>query len=142
MIRQASLNETDKIIQIWLESSRAAHDFIPFAYWADHAGDMRAAYLPMATTYVCEQEGEITAFLSLVGTCVAALFVSPEHQHRGCGKALIQYAQSRSERLSLFVYKKNTNASRFYRNAGFQAGTERLDTGTGEIEVEMLWTKP
>jgi putative acetyltransferase len=141
MIRQASASEADKIIQIWLESSRTTHDFIPFAYWADHAADMRSFYLPMATSYVCEQDGEITGFLSLVGTRVAALFIARAHQHRGYGKALIQYVQSHATSLSLFVYQKNSRAIRFYRNAGFQAAAERLDAGTGELEIEMLWSR-
>lgn len=41
---RAALYETDRIIQIWLNASRLAHDFIPFEYWISHVSDMRNIY--------------------------------------------------------------------------------------------------
>ncbi len=63
MIRKATPHETERIIQIWLDASRLAHDFIPFQHWVNHAQDMRNIYLPQATTFVYALDNEITGFI-------------------------------------------------------------------------------
>lgn len=103
---------------------------------------MRNIYLPNASTFVYYKDNNIIGFLSLVDTELAALFISPEHQHRGYGKQLIQFAKAQSQYLSLCVYKNNTDAIRFYLESGFTPIEERLDCDTNQMEIVMTWSKP
>lgn len=139
MIRKATPRDMDRIIQIWLDASRSAHDFIPFEYWRDHVSDMRSKYLPQSTTFVCEHENAVVGFISLVNTDLAAIFVTPEQQHHGYGRQLIQFAKAQSEHLTLCVYKNNSEAVRFYLAAGFTSTEERLDPDTNQVEIVMAW---
>src|SRR5690606_27917944 len=129
------------IIDIWLEASRLAHDFIPYEFWLKRAGDMEAVYLPKAETYVLEIEGEVAGFVALIGDYLAALFMRPMQQGQGYGKRLLDAVKSRREFLTLCVYAKNTRAVAFYLAAGFRTIEERLENQAGEAEIVMEWRK-
>jgi putative acetyltransferase len=140
MIRRAADKDTRAILEIWLDASRLAHGFIPYEFWLARVGEMENVYLPNSETYVWEIDGEVAAFISLVGEQVAALFVRPAVQGRGFGTKLLDFAKANRDCLSLCVYSKNARAVKFYADAGFLAVEERLDPHTGEAEILMRWT--
>ena len=45
------------------------------------------------------------------------------------------------ERLTLAVYRENRRAVEFYRRQGFELLEERVDEGTGQPELLMVWRK-
>jgi len=139
MIRQAKQEETREIVDIWLEASRLAHDFIPYEFWGSRAGEMETIYLPSAENYVVESEGELAGFLSLADNYLAALFIRPTQQGRGYGRQLLDFAKSRRDSLTLCVYAKNSRAVKFYQAAGFQIVEERMEPLAGESEMVMEW---
>jgi putative acetyltransferase len=100
---------------------------------------MKEEYLPRAENLVFESEGNIAGFISLVGNRVCALFVVPEMQGKGIGKALMEYAKSLKGKLFLRVYKENEGALRFYKKCGFEAVGEELDEFTGCVQILMGW---
>ncbi len=60
------------------------------------------------------------------------LYVHPEHQHAGVGRALLDDAKRTSPgALMLHVFSRNTRARRFYETAGF-ALVEQSDGSTNE----------
>ena len=95
MIRSYNSQDTDRVIRIWLEASILAHHFIPAMYWIGKQEDMRNVYLPGSDTYVFEDEKtkSVQGFISMVGNYLAAIFVIPEAQGTGIGKALIEYVK-------------------------------------------------
>lgn len=139
MIRRSANEDTDSIIRIWLDASRLAHDFIPFEFWAGQEEAMRNNYLPNSETYVLVHRGQITAFISLMGEYLAALFVTPALQGHGFGKRLLNHAKTLKRRLELCVYTQNTRAVDFYKEAAFITATEMLDPKTGQEEFVMEW---
>jgi len=143
MIRKFTTDDLDDIVSIWLNASIIAHDFIPVAYWQDHAEDMRNIYIPSAETFVyAPAEGGISGFLSLMDNHIAAIFVDPAQQGRGIGKQLMNRVKALHSSLTLCVYKKNTNSVRFYTGQGFSVKDERKEANTGETEYFMEWTAP
>lgn len=139
MIRAATEQDIDAMIDIWLQASRLAHSFIPYTFWLDRADDMRSIYLPGAESYVCVDRDEVLGFLSLADNHLAALFVLPSAQGRGHGNRLLTCAKNKRQTLSLNVYSQNRRAVAFYERAGFRAEELRTDVHSGHPERVMVW---
>ena len=106
MIRPLEPEDTDTVLEIWLRSSVAAHDFVPRSYWEGKLDEMRTRYLPDSRTFVYQDESaeSVCGFVSLVENYVAALFVHPDRQGQGIGRRLLQCVQiCVSNRLSQFL---------------------------------------
>ena len=135
----------DVIADIWLESTIAAHAFIPASYWQSKLDQMKSVWLPSSESWGIQQGGNVSGFYSLVDDRLAALFLRPSDQGKGFGTILIKHAKSQRIRLELTVYKKNTAAIHFYVKCGFHFQNSRIDEGTGEVEQVMVFpctTKP
>lgn len=76
-IRLMNEEDMDAVISLWLAASEQAHHFIDGAYWQSKQEDMRSVYLPMAESYVLENEGEIAGFISVVQHLLAAFVRAP-----------------------------------------------------------------
>ncbi len=100
---------------------------------------MKEKYLPFAENFIFEERGQLAGFISLVGERVCALFISPEMQGRGIGKALLEHAKTLKGKLSLKVYRENERALHFYENCEFTAAGEELDEHSGCVQVLMRW---
>ncbi|HQM99636.1 MAG TPA: N-acetyltransferase [Candidatus Hydrogenedentes bacterium] len=137
MIRQFTENDMDAVLDIWLAASLQAHDFVAPSFWESHVKTMRTVYIPASETYVYAEGAVLSGFYSLCGNTLAALFVAPEHQDRGVGKALLAHAKAQRTVLTVSVYKENRAACRFYLAQGFNITSEQVDTHTGHPEYVM-----
>ncbi|WP_242615139.1 N-acetyltransferase [Paenibacillus solani] len=133
--------DMNDIIDIWLTTSIEAHHFIPAPYWKSKIEEMRNVYLPMAETYLLEENGQVHGFISLVEDHLAALFVRTPRQHQGYGGALLHHTMELRNELKLQVYEENQSAFRFYLKNGFKVQEETLDRSTGQRELIMIWNK-
>ncbi|MCR1934791.1 N-acetyltransferase [Clostridium tepidum] len=138
MIREFRTTDIDRIMDLWLDTNILAHNFIDSKYWRDNFGVVKEM-MPKATIYVYEENGEIQAFIGLMESFVAGLFVASDFQSKGIGKLLLDYSKTKHNELSLCVYKKNERALQFYLREGFIISTEQIDENTGEIELAMEW---
>ncbi|GAA3533908.1 GNAT family N-acetyltransferase [Zobellella aerophila] len=137
MIRQATAKDMEDILEVWLLGSLQAHDFVPAAFWWQQLERMRVRYLPGAELWVCEREGEVQGFIALVDDYLAALFVRPDCQQNGIGKALLAMAKHLRRRLELKVFTENDVAVHFYQQHGFAITDEDIDPNTGQPEYRM-----
>ena len=138
MIREFRMSDIDRVMELWLDSNILAHSFIDKKNWLDNF-QMVKEMMPQATIYVYEEDGEIQGFIGLMEDYIAGIFVSAKLQSRGIGKLLLDYAKGEHSQLMLAVYKQNNSALRFYLREGFNISTEKIDEGTGEIELIMKW---
>lgn len=139
MIRQFKQSDMDSIIDIWLNASIKAHNFINKDFWKSKINDMREIYIPSSENYVYEREGEIKGFVSLHNETISALFVSPKAQGIGIGTLLIKKCKEIRTNLNLTVYKENIKSINFYKNNGFKVTQEQIDEKTGHIELLMTY---
>ncbi|MCD8030183.1 MAG: N-acetyltransferase [Bacteroides sp.] len=144
MIRPFCQEDTERLVQIWLDASLLAHDFIPERYWKEKAEDMRTVYLPAAQVFVYEhpRTGCPEGFIAMVEDYLAALFVTPSRQGEGIGSQLLESVRKDRREITLAVYTKNEASLRFYRKQGFVCQEERVDAATGEKEWLMRWRAP
>lgn len=138
-VREFTKADIERLVDIWLDCSVQAHDFIDSEYWASKKNDMAQVYLPMSQTFVAEYEGEIVGFVSMVDTYLAALFVDNKYQQRGIGKKLLDHVKQACDTISLKVFEKNANAVRFYSNNGFSVAEELVEEETNQPEFAMVW---
>ena len=138
MIRNIENKDIDKIMDIWLRSTIKAHDFIPKEYWENNYNTVKNVYIPMAETFVYEDEECIKGFISIINNeFIGALFVDIDFQNSGIGKKLINYSINKYKNLSLAVYKENKKSVEFYINRGFKIIKEDINEDSGHKEYIM-----
>jgi len=140
MIREYTNEDLDFILNIWLQASVKAHDFVDQGYWESQVENMRNIYIPASENYVYEVDSRIVGFYSLHENTLAAIFVLPEHQGQGIGTSLLNHAKSRRQTLELSVYKENQASLAFYLSQGFSVLSEQADEHTGHLEYIMGFT--
>ncbi len=137
MIRKYNENDLDSVLEIWLNASVQAHDFVSAEFWESQLDNMRNIYIPSSETYVYEVESKVIGFYALYENKLAAIFVASERQGEGIGKQLLSHAKAQRTVLSLSVYKENQASCQFYLSQGFKVVSEQLDEHTGHPELTM-----
>jgi len=135
VIRRYNENDMDSVLEIWLNASVKAHDFISAEFWESQVENMRNLYIPASETYVYETESKVVGFYALYENSLAAIFVSPELQGKGIGKQLLSHAKAQRALLSLCVYKENKASYQFYLSQGFKVVSEQSDEHTGHLGI-------
>lgn len=139
MIRPLLPEDVDAVLKVWLRASVLAHDFMPPEHWQGRAAFVREECLPRCLTmvFVDDESGELAGFASLLGDCLAGLFVDPQQQGRGIGSRLFGLVRRICPALHLTVYAENTRARAFYERQGLRVQEHRTDEDTGHEELVM-----
>lgn len=138
MIRNLENKDIDKIMDIWLKSTIKAHDFISKEYWESSYDTVKDVYIPIAKTFVYEDNEDIKGFISIINNeFIGAIFVDVDAQNNGIGKYLIDYAMNKHKKLNLAVYKENKKSVEFYMNRGFKIIKEQVNEDSNHKEYIM-----
>ena len=138
MIRELQKSDINKVTDIWLDTNVTAHSFISLQYWQNNF-ELVKELLLQATVYVYEKNQEIQGFIGLNDEFIEGIFVSNEMRSYGIGKALLNYAKNKRNKLFLNVYQKNLRAISFYQREGFEIQNSGFDEATKEKEYVMEW---
>lgn len=114
-----------KLSRIWLDASLLAHSFIGEKRLLEQRILIEDQYLPNAQTWVACINDQPCGFISLLGTFIGGIFVSPDRQGLGIGRQLIAHALNLKGKLELEVYTDNQRAVAFYAGLGFQELSRR-----------------
>ena len=139
MIRQYTEDDCEPIIDIWFAASLAATPFLSEDFLTEERENIRTIWLARAETWVYETEGEAVGFLSLIGNEVGAIFVHPDTQGRGIGKALMDHAASLHDDLFLDVFEDNAVGRRFYDRYGFKFEHKHLHEQSGQMQIRLSY---
>lgn len=131
-------NDTDRIMDIWLNGNKQAHCFIPGSYWESCAQEVQSL-LSQADVFVWEEEGLIKGFAGMQGNYLAGIFVDQAFRCAGIGKKLLDFIKKRYPSFSLSVYKENRRALGFYLREGLTITAEGMDEATGHAEYTLTW---
>lgn len=94
-------------------------------------------YLVEADNWVAEISGHVVGLLGLLGSEIGGLFVDPDAQARGIGRALVEHAASLHGTVTLEVFEENERARGFYGHMGFTEQAKRLDEETGHVLIAL-----
>lgn len=138
MIRKLDNKDVNRIMEIWLESTIKAHSFIEKEYWQSNYNTVKYVYIPIAETYVYEENDVIKGFISIIDKeFIGALFVDNDYQGLGVGSKLINFVLNKYDTLSLAVYKENFKSVRFYKKMGFEILSEEINEDSKHPEYIM-----
>jgi putative acetyltransferase len=137
MIRRFEPTDEDELIGVWLASTIPGQDFLPEEFWRSEEPIVRQELLPIAETWVVEEDGEIVAFVSLLDEMIGGLFTHPEHQGAGYGRALVEHVRARHDVVRVEVFRRNERAMAFYRKRGFVEESAQIHEETGLEAVVM-----
>ena len=143
-LRDAGADDAEALTALLLRSRTQAmpwllspHDDASTLWWMQH--------VLIADQHVClaHDEGQLLGFAAVDGRWLAQLYVDPDHQHRGVGRALLEDAQrQRPKGLRLRVFTRNTHARGFYEAAGFVlvGHSDGQDNEEHEPDCTYTWT--
>ena len=94
--------------------------------------------------FVVESDERPVAFMAIRDDFIDHLYVHPDYQQRGIGKALLNFAHQLSpEHIWLYTLQINTSARAFYEKNGFVAEKFGISPPPeNEPDVEYHWRKP
>ena len=140
MIRPMDPGDLSRVLDIWLAANLQAHDFLPAAYWRSNYEAVKQL-LPSSDLYVFETGQQVDGFAGLLGHELAGLFVAPDRQSRGIGRALLLHCKGLYPALTLHAYQENRRAVEFYLRESFTISAYTKDENTGAAEYEMTWRR-
>lgn len=77
------------MLDIWHQASLIAHSFLREEFFTEERREITERWLPMAETMVYETDGRVFGFLALISNEVGAIFVDPDSQGHGIGRAVM-----------------------------------------------------
>jgi putative acetyltransferase len=137
VIRPYDDGDLEGLLDVWYRASRIAHAFLPEEFLARERREIAERWLPAAETIVSVDGERVVGFLSLVGNDVGAIFVDPERQGEGIGRALMDRARASRPFLELDVFERNAIGRRFYDAYGFRVIGRGDDEATGQRLVRL-----
>ena len=118
-------------MRVWIASTVPGQSFLPEEFWLGQEREIREELMPVAETWIVEEEGEIVAFIALLGHLIGGLFTHPDHQGMGHGRRLVAHAQRCSDLLLVEVFEANVRAIGFYRRCGFVEHERIVEEASG-----------
>jgi putative acetyltransferase len=112
-------------------------------FFYEDQGYFRDHILKENQVFIVESEGKPVAFMAMREDFIDHLYVHPDYQKRGIGKALLDLARQRSpEHVWLYTLQINTNARAFYEKNGFVAEKFGMSPPPeNEPDVEYHWRR-
>ena len=96
--------------------------------------------LPHNSIRVALLHGDIVAFVAASSASIAQLYVHRDHQRRGIGTLLLDWAKRQSAgSLWLYTFARNTRARSFYERSGFKAVAFGFESTWQLDDVRYEW---
>lgn len=110
-----------ELLNVWERSVRSSHHFLKEEDIAYFKPLVQKQYLPAVQLFIARNpSGRITGFMGLSGDMLEMLFILPEEQGNGYGKALVDYAVRQCRVYKVDVNEDNAQACRFYAHMGYR----------------------
>jgi putative acetyltransferase len=127
-IRRAIAADQDTLLDIWLRSVRATHNFLTEEDIQSLIPLVPGELAKLELWVLCDDARTLMGFMGMAGNKVDALFLAPEFHGHGGGRRLVQHAQELYGELTTDVNEQNPAARRFYESFGFTVeGRSELD---------------
>ncbi len=127
MITAATEKDYPEIIDVWEQSVRATHHFLPEEY-LQQIKTLLPSIFPAVQLFVAQDDNKITGFLGVAEKKIEMLFIHPDSRRKGIGKQLTEFAIQELQANKVDVNEQNEQATGFYQREGFVViGREETD---------------
>ena len=137
LIRKYAPDDLDDVLAAWESASRIAHPFLTDEFQKQERHNIPNVYMPVAETWVIEQDGQVIGFVALIGNEVGGLFVKTDFHGTGAGRALMDKAVELRGDLEVEVFKANKIGRKFYDKYGFELLKESIHESTGNEILKL-----
>ena len=144
LIRAYNENDFDAVTRLWRVAREVA--FPEFMVKHPHTFEedchyFRCNILAHNDVWVADVDGRVVGFMAIAGDFIDQLYIHPDFQRRGLGKAFLDFAKERSpEHVWLYTLQINTNGRAFYEKNGFVAEKFGVSPAPeSEPDVEYHW---
>lgn len=130
-LRLARPDEHSQVARLFRQVRQRCLPYLPDLYTPDEdAAFFRDHVFADCVVWLAE-DAEILGFCAFRTGWVDHLYIHPDRQCHGLGRALLARAQTENAMLQLWVFQQNLRATRFYEAAGFRL-IERTDGSRNE----------
>ena len=127
MITAATEKDYPEIIDVWEQSVRATHHFLPEEY-LQQIKSLLPSIFPAVQLFVADNNNKIAGFLGVAEKKIEMLFIRPDSRGKGIGKQLTKFAIDELHTNKVDVNQQNEQATGFYKRMGFVVtGREETD---------------
>ncbi len=137
MIRSYDADDLAELLNVWYDASQIAHPFLTRDFLDQERRNVIQKYLPIAETWVFEEEGRVVGFIALIGSEVGGIFVTPRRHGQGIGRALMDHARASRHHLDVEVFEANEIGRAFYDAYGFEVVGAGVHEETGEPVLRL-----
>ncbi len=137
MIRKYRADDLAGLLDVWYDASKVAHPFLTRGFLEQERRNVIQEHLPIAETWVFEEEGRVVGFIALIGDEVGGIFVTPERHGQGIGRALTDHARASRSHLDVEVFEANEIGRGFYDAYGFEVVGTGVHEETGEPVLRL-----
>ncbi|MGQ7296914.1 GNAT family N-acetyltransferase [Quadrisphaera sp. KR29] len=140
-LRPATAQDAPRVAALLRTSKETAMPWLAVVHTpAEDLAWVASVLLVRHTTTVAEDGDDVVGVLATSPGWVDQLYVDPDHQGRGVGRALLERAKAGSAGdLQLWTFARNARARAFYEGAGFTAEEETDGTGNEEREPDVRY---
>lgn len=126
-------DEYPQLTQVWENSVRATHDFLPESYITTLKSLLLSRYLDTVTLFCTrDEELNITGFAGVSLGKLEMLFIDPAWRGQGLGKTLLAHSVNNFGIHELDVNEQNPQALGFYLKQGFEVVSRSEVDGLGQ----------
>ena len=140
------LSDYSELVQLWEDSVRATHDFLPEGYILLLREHVLRRYLDAVMLICCKDRQRICGFAGVANGRVDMLFVAPAYRGQGVGKRLLRYAINELNAECLDVNEQNPQALGFYLHEGFEVIGRSATDGLGQpyplLHMRLMRSNP
>ncbi|TWT90191.1 putative N-acetyltransferase YjaB [Pseudobythopirellula maris] len=141
MIRPYQEDDLPRLLAVWEEATVLAHPFMDEAFRSEAKRQIAEVFMPITENWVWDApDRPVAGFVAMLGDEVGGLFVAPELQRQGAGRALLDHVAEPRDALELDVFAVNAVGRAFYQKYGFRLTEEKVHDETGQQVLRLRWT--
>lgn len=142
-LREASDSDGEEIAILFRLTRNENLPYLPDLHSPDEDLEYFAEIIKDQTVIVSQIGDNVVGFCAYNDNWLNHLYITPEYQHHGIGKSLLDQAKAHNSELNLWVFQKNTAARDFYEKNGFELLELRDGQANEEHEPDAhyIWSK-